>query len=118
MEVKLLLPDLSDWNEEFYDCVFKSNSLCFAIFSEDMKLIYANNAMTELMIDNPVKSFINPTLEQLFSTESNDSSVFEGFLTLEYFTNQIQNFHYADHEKSDKSQEISKPGSWFDFNVK
>lgn len=36
--------------------------------------------------------------------------IVEGFLTLEYFNNQIQNFDYADCEKSDKPQ-ISKQGS-------
>ena len=50
--------------------------------------------------------------------------IVEGFLILEYLIIKFKfdylkfKLHYADHEKSDKHQQISKPGSWSDFKVK
>ena len=37
---------------------------------------------------------------------------------MEFFNSQIQNFDNADHEKSDKPQQVSKPGSWSEFKIK
>ena len=77
----------SEWNKEFNETLTKSNSLCIALFNIDGELLFANDTITLLFKGESVKSFINPTFNQLLELDNTTSLIFNGFLTIgDYFS--------------------------------
>lgn len=86
MKDKTVLSILPEWTSEFDTILLNSNSLCIASFSAERKLLYANNSMSALFVDDPVKSFINPSFDSILKLDASDPLIFEGFLTLGDYT--------------------------------
>ena len=70
------------WNKEIKNACENSNTLCIAVFSIDGELCFANDAMKNLFLDTPEKSFINPSLETLGNLEVDEFPVFSGYMTI------------------------------------
>jgi two-component system, sensor histidine kinase and response regulator len=73
---------LSEWSDEFKESLSKSNSLCVALFNTDKELLFATPIMKFLLKGEPRASLINPTFDKLLSIKSDDSLIFEGFMTI------------------------------------
>lgn len=73
---------LSEWSDEFNESLSKTNSLCVALFSADKELLFATPIMKILLKGEPRASLINPTFDKLLSIKSDDSLIFEGFMTI------------------------------------
>ena len=73
---------LSEWPEAVGATISHTNSFCVALFTNDRKLLYANEAMSSLFKENPCDSLINPTFDQLVSSDQKNTLLFEGFITL------------------------------------
>jgi signal transduction histidine kinase len=73
---------LSNWTDEFITTLIRSKSLCVALFSTNGDLIFANDSMSVLFKTEPIKSFINPTFDNLLLSDNSVPLIFEGFLTL------------------------------------
>jgi two-component system sensor histidine kinase/response regulator len=82
MKDKELFALLSDWTIEINETIVKSNSQCIALFSNDGELQFSNPAFNLLIKNEVIKSFINPTFEDLLKTRSSSILIFDGFLTL------------------------------------
>lgn len=72
----------SEWKSEIYDALAKSRSYCFAVYSSEKKLIFANDAFQALIKGDPCKSLINPSYEKIISFEIKSGLVFNGYLTI------------------------------------
>ena len=70
------------WNQEIRSACDNSNNLCMAVFSIDGELLSVNPAMNLLFKDTPEKSFINPEFDTMVEMVSDNSLVFDGFLTV------------------------------------
>jgi two-component system sensor histidine kinase/response regulator len=79
---KEILSIFSEWTDEFNAMLMRNNSLCVAIFSEDKKLLFANNSMNGFFVDDPHESFINPAFDKLLLLDNSVPLIFDGFLTL------------------------------------
>ncbi|TAL81160.1 MAG: hypothetical protein EPN88_00690, partial [Bacteroidetes bacterium] len=73
---------LSEWSDELIESLGKNKSLCVALFGVDRKLLFATPVMDTLFKDEPYKSLINPTFDQLLEIKSESSLIFEGLLTI------------------------------------
>jgi len=69
------------WNNEIKKEVEKSKNLCMAIFSFEGELLFANEGMNKLFIDDPQESFINPTFASLLKIEGAEDLIYEGYIT-------------------------------------
>ncbi len=77
------LPDiLQDWIKEITIEIEHSDSYCIAIFKDDGELVYANEFMSSFFVGNPGESLINPSFEKIIKTGSDNSLIYEGFLTM------------------------------------
>ena len=72
----------SEWKSEIYDALAKSRSYCFAVYSSEKKLIFANDAFQALIKGDPCESLINPSYEKIISFEIKSGLVFNGYLTI------------------------------------
>lgn len=72
----------ADWESEINDALAQSRSYCFALYSNDKKLIFANDAFQTLIKGDPCLSLINPSYNKILSFENNSGLVFSGFLTV------------------------------------
>lgn len=72
----------SDWKLEIYDALTQSRSYCFAVYSTEKKLIFANEAFQVLIKGDPCESLINPTYEKIVSSDIKSGLVFNGYLTI------------------------------------
>jgi len=72
---------LLDWYIEIGDALLKSKSFHIALFSTEKRLIYSNEAFNSLVKDDPCRSFLNPSFDDLLSLQSSTSLVFNGYLT-------------------------------------
>lgn len=77
-----VLSIFSDWSVEINKTIAKSNSICIALLSTNKELIFSNTAFDSLVNKDPIKSFINPTFEQILIMESSTNLIFDGFLTV------------------------------------
>jgi len=82
MEEESLLHILSEWESEMDHALTGNHSTGIAVFSAEGRLLFANNFMQGFFNKDPNKCLLNPTFEKLLSLESEDSLVFEGYLTL------------------------------------
>ncbi len=82
MKDKELFALLSDWTIEINETIVKSNSQCIALFSNDGELQFSNPAFNLLIKHEVIKSFINPTFEDLLKIKRSSNLIFDGFLTL------------------------------------
>jgi signal transduction histidine kinase len=82
MDHETLLNILSGWENEMDHTLSGNHSIGIALFSVEGKLLFANNFMQSFFHDDPISCLLNPTFEKLISLESNDSLIFEGYLTL------------------------------------
>lgn len=73
---------LKDWIKEITIEIEHSDSYCIAIFKNDGELVYANEYMSSLFVGNPGESLINPSFEKIIKTVSDNSLIYEGFLTV------------------------------------
>ncbi len=73
---------LSEWPKEVGDAIVNTRSLCVALFATDKTLLYANQAMSALLRENPSETLINPTFDQLISADQKENLIFEGYVTL------------------------------------
>lgn len=71
-----------EWENEISTAILENRSLCIALLSIEGSLIFANPQMLTLFSGELKDSFINPTFEKIISLSSNDSLVYDGFLTL------------------------------------
>ena len=74
--------NFSEWKSEIYDALAKSRSYCFAVYSSEKKLIFANDAFQALIKGDPCESLINPSYEKIISFEIKSGLVFNGYLTI------------------------------------
>ena len=72
---------LINWPEEIGEAILKSKSFYIAIFSTRRELLYANEAFSLLVKDDPCDSFLNPSFSDLLVMRSPTSLVFNGFVT-------------------------------------
>ena len=72
----------SDWESEITDALTQSRSYCFAVYSIDKKLIFANDAFQALIKGDPCLSLINPSYEKIISLDIDSGLVFRGYLTI------------------------------------
>ena len=72
---------LSDWIPEIGDALLKSKSFYVALFSTKKRLIYSNDAFNSLVKDDPCRSFLNPSFDDLLAMDASTSLVFNGYLT-------------------------------------
>ncbi|PKP10024.1 MAG: hypothetical protein CVU09_08960 [Bacteroidetes bacterium HGW-Bacteroidetes-4] len=73
---------LENWKSEIEQNLVESNAFCMAVFSTKGELLLANQGMQSLFSDEPVQSFINPTLNQLIIHPEEEPLVFDGLITL------------------------------------
>lgn len=71
-----------DWIKEITDALTQSRSYCFAIYSNDEKLIFANDAFRALIKGDPCQSLINPSYEKIISLDIDSGLLFRGYLTV------------------------------------
>ena len=69
---------LSDWILEIGDALLKSKSFYVALFSTKKRLIYSNDAFNSLVKDDPCRSFLNPSFDDLLAMDASTSLVFNG----------------------------------------
>ncbi|MBE2187837.1 MAG: HAMP domain-containing histidine kinase, partial [Candidatus Kapabacteria bacterium] len=74
--------NFSGWETEIGDALKESKSYCYAIYSTDRKLIFANKAFNALIIGDPCLSLINPSYDKIISLNSGSGKVFSGYLTV------------------------------------
>lgn len=72
---------LSEWIPEIGDALLKSKSFYVALFSTKKRLIYSNDAFNSLVKDDPCRSFLNPSFDDLLAMDASTSLVFNGYLT-------------------------------------
>jgi len=72
----------ADWESEIIDALTQSKSNCFAVYSCDSKLLFANEAFHALLKGNPCESLINPSYDKIMRFENNAGLVFSGFVTI------------------------------------
>ena len=72
----------SEWKSEITDALTQSRSYCFAVYSIDEKLIFANDAFQALIKGDPCQSLINPSYEKIISLDIDSGLVFKGYLTV------------------------------------
>lgn len=74
--------NFSDWESQIADALTQSRSYCYAIYSTDRELIFANKGFHSLIIGDPCQSLINPSYEKIISLESDSDQIFSGHLTV------------------------------------
>ncbi len=94
--------ELSEWNNEFIKAIINSNSFCVALFTVNKELLYANEAMTNLFCEDHIKSFINPTLDELIKKNNHSSLIFDGFITLSNSSHNSNSIKGQVYRKDDK----------------
>lgn len=76
-------PDfISEWKSEISDTLWRSKSLCLAIYSTERELLFCNDAFSALLSGDPCDSLINPTFEKIVSFDDTTDLVFTGHLTV------------------------------------
>ncbi len=85
MQKEKIIGLLAEWKDEFIASLFDTHSLCIALFNIDGTLLFANDAMSLLLSENPQKSLINPSFEKLTSLDNSNVLIFNGFLTIGEF---------------------------------
>lgn len=82
MKMDVLKDFISEWSEELSFSLMNNNSFCLALFSNDKKLIFANDVMISLFKEDSYLSFVNPTFDQLLSMDRSKTLIFEGYITI------------------------------------
>jgi len=72
---------LSEWIPEIGDALLKSKSFYVALISTEKKLIYSNDAFNSLVKDDPCRSFLNPSFDDIMAMDASSGLVFNGYLT-------------------------------------
>lgn len=72
----------SEWTDEICHYLTETKILCIALFDGDKRLEFATPVMHTLFKGNPAESFINPTIDRLFNTDSDQPLVFQGMITI------------------------------------
>lgn len=93
---------LQDWIKEITIEIEHSDSYCIAIFNNDGKLVYANEYMSSLFVGNPDESLINPSFEKIIKTVSDNSLIYEGFLTVGSFYSENKSIKSRIFRKNDQ----------------
>ncbi len=93
---------LQDWIKEITIEIEHSDSYCIAIFNNDGELVYANEYMSSLFVGNPDESLINPSFEKIIKTVSDNSLIYEGFLTVGSFYSENKSIKSRIFRKNDQ----------------
>lgn len=72
----------SEWTDEICHYLTETKILCIALFDGDKRLEFATPVMHTLFKGNPAESFINPTIDRLLNTDSDQPLVFQGMITI------------------------------------
>ena len=72
----------SEWADEICHYLPQTNILSIAIFDQNKNLKFATAPMESLFRGDPVDSFINPTIDRLMLTASDQSLIFQGMITI------------------------------------
>jgi hypothetical protein len=73
---------LEDWKKEINLALENSNCYCIALFDLEGNLLFANHAMKSYLSESPKESLLNPSFDTLVATNSDNSLIYEGILTL------------------------------------
>ena len=82
MSDETLLTLLAEWKNEFNHTLTKNNSIGIALFSVDGDLLFANTFMRSFFKGEAHRCLLNPSFNRLNSIETNETLIFEGYLTL------------------------------------
>ncbi len=82
MSENSILTILSEWNDEIKVTLTKNNSIGIALFTIDGQLLFANDFIKKFFTGEAKESFINPTFDDLLSSENHSPLIFEGYMTL------------------------------------
>lgn len=74
--------NLEGWKKEINLALENSNCYCIALFDLNGKLLYSNRAMKFFLSENPKDSLLNPSFNTIVTTNSDNSLIYEGILTL------------------------------------
>lgn len=72
---------LLDWSDEICHAMLKSKSFYVALFSTRRELLFANEAFRSLVKEDPCRSFLNPSFDDLLAIDAPSSPVFNGYIT-------------------------------------
>ena len=72
----------SQWSDEINTSLFNNRSLCVALISSSGELLFSNHAMSQIFSGSPADVLLNPSLERLLSLRSEQSLVYDGFMTI------------------------------------
>ncbi len=73
---------LEEWFSDCRPVILKNKSLCIAVFSDDRRLLYANDSISEFFKTDPASGFLNPEFGTIVNKPESDDPVFEGFITI------------------------------------
>lgn len=81
MDINTFSEIFSAWSLEIKDSILKSKALCIALFSVDKELLFSNEAYNELVGNRPIESLLNPSFDKLVSLNSENTLIFDGYIT-------------------------------------
>jgi signal transduction histidine kinase len=82
MSDETILTLLAEWKTEFELTLSKNNSIGIVLFSTDGELLFANAFMKSFFNGEANRCLLNPSFDKLNSIETNETLIFEGYLTL------------------------------------
>jgi len=82
MSDETILTILTEWKTEFDLTLTKNNSIGIALFSTDGELLFANAFMESFFNGEAHRCLLNPSFAKLNSIETDETLIFEGYLTL------------------------------------
>ena len=86
-KIGLISTILTQWREEFKLSIAESPSIYIALFKESGELIFANKTIKKTFRSSlsPAANFLNPPFSRIVSNRTDESLVYNGYVTLGSF---------------------------------